>query len=124
MFGTLTPITKNLIIINVVMFIASFLLASYNIDLNKIFAGYFPLSPNFHSWQIITHMFMHGGIMHIAFNMLTLWSFGPILEQVFGPKKYIILYLASGLGGFLFYNIWNFIEVQELLGEYGIGLRL
>lgn len=114
MFNNITPVTKNLVIINVVLFIATMLLRNFNIDLTAVLAGYFPLSPNFHSWQIITHMFMHGGIMHIAFNMLTLLSFGPVLEQVFGQKKFIILYIASGLGGFLVYNIWNFIDISQI----------
>ncbi|MGS0748130.1 rhomboid family intramembrane serine protease [Halpernia sp. GG3] len=61
-------------------------------NLYPLFQAYFPLSPNFHSWQIITHMFMHAplgqgyGIMHIVFNMMTLWSFGPILEAIMAKK--------------------------------------
>jgi len=59
-------------------------------------------------------MFMHGSIMHIVFNMFTLYSFGPVLEQVLGQKKFIILYFAAGLGGFALYNIWNYYEVSQL----------
>ena len=59
-------------------------------------------------------MFMHGSILHIAFNMMTLWSFGPVLEQVLGQKKFLILYFASGLGGFALYNIWNYYEVSQI----------
>ena len=114
MFPQLTPVTKNVIILNVVVFIATFLLENYNINATGLLAGYFPLSPNFHSWQIITHMFMHGSILHIAFNMMTLWSFGPVLEQVLGEKKFLILYFASGLGGFALYNLWNYYEVSQI----------
>ena len=114
MFSQLTPATKNIIIINVIFFVGTFLLQNLNIDLESLFAGYFPLSPNFRSWQIITHMFMHGSILHIAFNMMTLWSFGPVLEQVLGQKKFLILYFASGLGGFALYNIWNYYEVSQI----------
>ncbi|SHK27181.1 rhomboid family intramembrane serine protease [Epilithonimonas mollis] len=114
MFPQLTPVTKNIIIINVAFFIGTFLFQNLNIDLEALLAGYFPLSPNFRSWQIITHMFMHGSIMHILFNMLTLYSFGPVLEQVLGQKKFIILYFASGLGGFALYNIWNYYEVSQI----------
>lgn len=114
MFSQLTPATKNIIIINVIFFVGTFLLQNLNIDLESLLAGYFPLSPNFRSWQIITHMFMHGSILHIAFNMMTLWSFGPVLEQVLGQKKFLILYFASGLGGFALYNIWNYIEVMQI----------
>ncbi|TDX84672.1 rhomboid family intramembrane serine protease [Epilithonimonas xixisoli] len=114
MFPQITPVTRNIIILNVIFFVATFLLRYANIDLGPLLAGYFPLSPNFNSWQIITHMFMHGGLMHIVFNMFTLYSFGPVLEQVLGQKKFIILYFAAGLGGFALYNIWNYYEVSQL----------
>lgn len=109
MFNNIPPITKNIIIINVIMFIAAYFLP----QLDNILAAYYPFSPNFRSWQIISHMFMHGSLMHILFNMMTLYSFGPILEQVLGDKKYLILYFVSGLGAFALYNLWNFIEVHQ-----------
>lgn len=114
MFPQITPVTRNIIILNVIFFVATFLLTNINLNLKPLLAGYFPLSPNFRSWQIITHMFMHGGIMHIVFNMFTLYSFGPVLEQVLGQKKFIILYFAAGLGGFALYNVWNYYEVSQL----------
>lgn len=113
MFNNIPPITRNLIIINIVVFIASFLLP----QLNDTLAAYFPFSPNFRSWQIITHMFMHGSVMHILFNMFTLFSFGPILEQSLGDKKYLILYFLSGLGAFFLYNLWNFVEYQQIYSQ-------
>jgi membrane associated rhomboid family serine protease len=120
MFNNIPPITRNIIIINIVVFIASFLLP----QLNDILAAYYPFSPNFKSWQIVTHMFMHGGIMHILFNMFTLYSFGPILEQSLGDKKYLILYFLSGLGAFFLFNLWNFIEMQQLVsGLESLGLN-
>lgn len=112
MFPQITPVTRNIIILNVIFFVVTFLLP--NLNLKALLAGYFPLSPNFQSWQIITHMFMHGSVMHIVFNMLTLYSFGPVLEQVLGQKKFIILYFAAGLGGFLLYNLWNYYEVSQI----------
>jgi len=113
MFNNIPPITRNLIIMNIVVFIASFLLP----QLNDTLAAYFPFSPNFRSWQIITHMFMHGSFMHILFNMFTLFSFGPILEQSLGDKKYLILYFLSGLGAFFLYNLWNFVEYQQIYSQ-------
>jgi membrane associated rhomboid family serine protease len=75
-------------------------------------------------------MFMHaplkesGGIMHILFNMFTLFSFGPILEQTLGEKKYLILYFASGLGSFFLFNLWNFVEAQQIIsGLQSLGLN-
>ncbi|MDF2551679.1 MAG: rhomboid family intrarane serine protease [Chryseobacterium sp.] len=120
MFNNIPPITRNIIIINVVVFITSFFLP----QLNNLFAAYYPFSPNFKSWQVITHMFMHGGVMHILFNMFTLFSFGPVLEQALGEKKYLILYFLSGLGAFFLFNLWNFVEVQQLVsGLENLGLN-
>lgn len=120
MFNNIPPITRNLIIINIVVFIASFLVP----QLDEIFVAYYPFSPNFKSWQIITHMFMHGSFMHILFNMFTLFSFGPILEQSLGDKKYLILYFLSGLGAFFLFNLWNFVEVQKIISDMNaIGLN-
>ncbi len=115
MFNSIPPITRNIIIINVIVYIVA------NILFKNQFIGYlaafYPFSPFFKSWQIITHMFMHGSIMHILFNMLTLWSFGPILEQTLGERKYLILYFVSGLGAFFLFNLWNFVEVQQISNE-------
>ncbi|CAD7806348.1 Rhomboid protease GlpG [Chryseobacterium aquaeductus] len=121
MFNNIPPITKNLIIINVVVYILSNLILSEQIYF--YLSAYFPLSPYFESWQIITHMFMHArmgdgvGLLHIIFNMFTLYSFGPILEQSLGDKKYLILYFLSGLGAFFLFNLWNFIEYQNIYNQ-------
>ncbi|KMQ66672.1 membrane protein [Chryseobacterium angstadtii] len=114
MFNNIPPITRNIIIINVIVFIGTYFLGDKVIG---YLAGFYPFSPFFHSWQIITHMFMHGSIMHILFNMLTLYSFGPILEQTLGDRKYLILYFLSGLGAFFLFNLWNFVEVQQITNE-------
>lgn len=121
MFNNIPPITRNIIIINVIIFVMSNFLFP---QLYNILSGFYPFSPNFKSWQIITHMFMHAGFMHILFNMMTLYSFGPILEQTLGEKKYLILYFASGLGAFVLFNLWNFVEVQQIVsGLEALGLN-
>lgn len=114
MFNNIPPITRNIIIINVIVFIITYLIGDKMVE---YLAAFYPFSPYFHSWQIITHMFMHGSIMHILFNMMTLFSFGPILEQTLGDKKYLILYFVSGLGAFFLFNAWNFVEVQKFSHE-------
>ncbi|WP_407403874.1 rhomboid family intramembrane serine protease [Chryseobacterium sp.] len=120
MFNNIPPITKNIIIINIVVYLVSNFLYT---DLYNLLSAYYPFSPNFHSWQVITHMFMHAklgkgtGIMHIIFNMFTLYSFGPILEQTLGEKKYLILYFLSGLGAFFLFNLWNFVEIQQMVSD-------
>ncbi|RZJ45491.1 MAG: rhomboid family intramembrane serine protease, partial [Chryseobacterium sp.] len=132
MFNNIPPLTKNIIIINVIVYMVSnfFLYALQNQELYNLLSAFYPSSPNFKSWQIVTHMFMHApldggiGIMHILFNMFTLYSFGPILEQSLGGKKYLILYFLSGLGAFALFNLWNFIEIQQIvnsLNDLGIN---
>lgn len=120
---SITPVTKNIIIINVVMFVLStYFFQNWQYTLS----AYYPFSPNFHSWQVITHMFMHGGFMHLAFNMITLYSFGPILERVLGQNKFILLYFLCGLGSFLLFNLWNFYQVYDLsqtLIDQGVDIR-
>ncbi|OBX25917.1 rhomboid family protein [Gelidibacter algens] len=95
----ITDTVKHLLIINVVMFIGT--LAIKNGIFYNWFALHFPKSDAFQPWQIITHMFMHGNFMHIAFNMLALWMFGTAVEQVFGAKKFIFFYISAGLGAAL-----------------------
>lgn len=117
MFPRLTPITKNIIILNVIFYLASnFIMFP---KLYEMFSVYYIASPNFKVWQIITHMFMHAplgqgiGLTHILFNMLTLMSFGPVLEQVVGERKYIILYFASGIGAYFLNCGWNYVEILQ-----------
>lgn len=109
MFQQLTPITKNIIILNVIVFVLAYIFP----QMLGNFAAFFPTSPYFKSWQIITHMFMHGGFMHIAFNMLTLASFGPVLERFLGDKKFLILYFISGLGAFVLFNLWELFQLYQ-----------
>lgn len=118
MFPQLTPITKNILIINVVVYI----IANYwNFPfLYENLSVYYVASPFFKVWQIITHMFMHAplrgdgiGLTHILFNMLTLMSFGPVLEQTLGQKKYLILYFVSGIGAYFLNCGWNFFEIFQ-----------
>ena len=114
----LPPITKNLLILNLLFFAATWLLKRSGIDLIVVFASYFPfppLSPNFHWYQIISHMFMHGGLAHLFFNMFTLWMFGPAVEQALGTKKFLILYFVSGLGAYFLFNLVNFLEYRQIV---------
>lgn len=121
MFQNIPTITKNIILINIAVYLLSNFLM--NGALYNVLSAYYPFSPNFHWWQIITHMFMHApfgegvGITHILFNMLTLWSFGPVLEHSLGQKKYLWLYFLSGIGSFLLFNVWNFYQVNQLVQE-------
>lgn len=88
-------VTKNLVAINILMFIATLINENFMV---ANFAMFYPASPFFKPWQVLTHMFMHGGFWHIFFNMYSLLMFGSILERSLGPKKYLIFYFVTGLG--------------------------
>ncbi|AQX04441.1 rhomboid family intramembrane serine protease [Elizabethkingia meningoseptica] len=111
------PVTKTLLIVNILLFVATFLLEGAGIDLSVILGAFFPGSPNFQFYQVITHMFMHGGFAHILFNMIALWSFGSAIEMTLGPKKYAIFYFVCGLGAYVLFNIVNYIQVDHLINS-------
>lgn len=93
-------VTKNLLIINILVFIATYVLNGLNIDLNNIFSLHFFLASDFRIWQLVTYMFMHGGVMHILMNMFMLWMFGMVVENVWVRKSsffitwFVVLELA------------------------------
>jgi membrane associated rhomboid family serine protease len=89
----LPPVVKNIILINALMLFADWTAKSvFGTDLTAILGLYFPKSENFMPLQIITHMFMHGGFMHLFFNMFALSMFGRILENIWGQKIFYLLY--------------------------------
>lgn len=98
-FQILPPVIKNLLIINVLMFLATNFTGDVIHDFfEHNFALYNWNSPLFKPWQILTHLFMHGSFSHLFFNMLALWMFGNVIENVLGLKRFIIFYLICGLG--------------------------
>lgn len=118
MFNQLTPVVKNIIIINVLMYLACAVIPG----LQELSAGYYYQSPNFRPWQIITHMFTHaplrsGNIMHIFFNMYALFLFGSAIERTMGAKRFLIYYLVCGLGAFFLHELINHFEIQRLIAS-------
>lgn len=101
-FQILPPVIKNLIIINVLVFAATYVLKQANIiDLDYYLALFHWKSPLFKPWQIITHLFMHGNLSHLFFNMFALWMFGNVIENTLGAKRFLIFYFICGLGAAL-----------------------
>ncbi|EJX04997.1 rhomboid family protein [gut metagenome] len=92
------PVTKNLLIINALFFLGTIVAESYQIDLNQYLGLHFVLSEQFNTAQFFTYMFMHGSFSHLFFNMFAVWMFGRILEQVWGPKRFLFYYLLCGIG--------------------------
>ncbi|QRM89721.1 rhomboid family intramembrane serine protease [Lacinutrix sp. WUR7] len=118
----ITDTVKHLIIINVIMFIGTLTIGGGQ-SFYEWFALYFPKSEAFQPWQLITHMFMHGGVTHILFNMFALWMFGSPVEQALGSKKFLFLYISAGLGAVLFqlgYYYFNYIPLYDDLISSGL----
>ena len=100
-FQVLPVVVKNLIIINVLVFLLQNVLQARGVDIDGLFALHYWGSSQFRWWQMITHMFMHGSMAHIFFNMFALWMFGKLLENVWGPRRFLLFYLVCGVGAAL-----------------------
>ncbi len=112
-FRVLPPLVKNIIIINALAYMATLALGkAFGIDLRDILGLHYFASEKFAPYQFITYMFMHGDFMHILFNMFALWMFGSILENVWGPKRFLIYYLVTGIGAALVHYIIFYFEIQ------------
>ena len=117
-FRMLPLVIKNLLIINGLFFLATFAFGSaFNIDLFKFLGLHYPGSHDFGVWQFVSYMFMHGGIWHIFFNMFALWMFGSVLENVWGPKRFLNYYLVTGIGAGLVHILVAYIRISALLPE-------
>lgn len=113
-FSNVPPVTLNIIIINVIVFIC------YKINPDFMvanFALFYPKSPYFHWWQYLTYMFMHGNFWHIFFNMYTFFIFGCVLERVWGTKKYLLFYFVTGLGAALVHTGVEAIQAAHCLNQ-------
>lgn len=102
--NNITPVVKQLLIINIIFFIGSQILGDRAYQLFALFSFE---SPFFRAYQLITHMFMHGGVTHILFNMVALVSFGSALEHFWGGKRFLFFYISCGLGAALVNNLVN-----------------
>lgn len=116
-------VTKYLLIINIVMFLITELVAPMGIDLTGILGLHFFKASDFHVYQLITYMFMHGGWMHIIMNMFMLWMFGMVIENVWGPKKFLFYYIVCGIGAGLCQEIAQYIEIwANFNSQYPLSL--
>ena len=124
LFENIPPVTKNILLINVLLFVVSLFLAQSGSGLEHLFEAHYFNSAFFKPYQAITHMFMHSltDPFHIIFNMLMLVVFGSHLERVWGSKRYFIFYISCGLGAFVLYNaigVWEILELQATLENAG-----
>ena len=111
---SLPDIVKQLIIINVLFFLGSMSLGNAAYDLLGL---HYPQNPKFAPWQVLTHMFMHGSINHILFNMFGLWMFGGTLAQMWGSNKFLFFYLSTGLGAAALQLGINYFQISTIGGQ-------
>lgn len=114
-FNVLPPVVKNLLIINGLFFIATIVFP----NLIEYLGAYYWKSNNFGTYQIISHMFMHGSFNHILFNMFAVWMFGSQLENVWGSKRFLNFYLLTGLGAAFLYFLVIHLQANGLSSEIG-----
>jgi membrane associated rhomboid family serine protease len=112
------PVVKNLIIINVLVFICQETFGSNNPAIENLFALHDVHSVFFKPWQLITYMFMHGGFDHIFFNMFALWMFGSLLENHWGAKRFLQFYIICGIGAGLSHLGVLYIEMKPIMEQF------
>ncbi|MCB0631233.1 MAG: rhomboid family intramembrane serine protease [Saprospiraceae bacterium] len=113
----ITDVVKNLLIINVVVF----LIGAFGLVDTSMLALYYPASSLFQPFQIVTHFFMHGGYMHLFFNMFALVMFGSALESLWGPKKFLFFYFICAFGAAILhmgYTWWEVSHLEQAISQF------
>lgn len=114
-FNILPPVVKNLLIINGLFFLGSFIVGNrFGVDVFHLLGLHYWTSEGFKPYQIVTHMFMHGDLGHILSNMFALWMFGSVLENFWGGKRFLIYYFVTGLGAAIIHNLTKAIDIYNL----------
>lgn len=116
--NNMPTITKNLLIINILCFAATFVAERYGVDLSNLLGLHFFKADDFNVLQLFTYLFMHASFSHIFFNMFALWMFGQILERVWGPKRFLFYYLVCGVGAGLVQEVVQYVDYSMVLSNY------
>lgn len=121
-FNMLPFAVKNLLIINGLFFLATIAFqTTFNIDFYRIFGLHFFGATNFNPYQLVTYMFMHGSFTHLFFNMFALWMFGNVLENVWGPKRFLIYYFVTGFGAAVIHYAvvyWQMLPTLQAIDQF------
>lgn len=123
-FNILPPVCKNLLIINVIAFLATYVFRMRGIDLSDIFGLHFFASDNHYFWQYITYAFFHDNFSHLFFNLFAVWMFGYTLENIWGQKKFIIFCLVSCLGAALAQQVTYYFMYSDLVNGVYSGVNI
>ncbi|SFT49305.1 Membrane associated serine protease, rhomboid family [Lishizhenia tianjinensis] len=115
--NNLHPVTKNLLLINVILFIITVFGEQQGFPITHYLGGHVFSSPFFQPYQLVTHFFMHGSLMHLVGNMFGLVFFGNLLERVWGPKRFFIFYFVTGIGAFVLYQGIGYYELLQVREE-------
>lgn len=118
MFSNMPNVVKNLLIINLLFFLATIVMERNGVFLISELGLFYPDSPNFKPYQLVTHFFMHGGIAHIFFNMFSLVMLGSHLERLWGPKRFLLFYFITALGAAFLHMLVQGIELYQLSGSF------
>lgn len=117
--NNIPTVTKNLLIINILAFFASWIFEQRGIDLNSVLGLHFLLASNFSPLQFLTYMFMHGSFAHLFFNMFALWMFGTVMERTWGTRRFLIYYLVCGIGAGVAQEVVQYVHyVSENMAAY------
>lgn len=116
--NNLPTVTKNLLIINVLCFLGMIVARRYEIDIENLLGLHFVLASDFNAAQLLTYMFMHANFSHLFFNMFAVWMFGRVLEQVWGPKRFLTYYIVCGIGAGLIQELVQYIQYATLWSNY------
>ena len=112
-------VTKNLLAINILMFLATIVMERQGTDLTSLFGLHFFMASDFAPYQLVTYMFMHGGFSHLFFNMFALYMFGGLLERVWGSNRFLLFYMVCGVGAGLLQEAVQYVEyVQSGLATF------
>lgn len=117
-FRVLPPVVKHLLIINVLLYLATFTMNRFHIDLTDYLGLHFFKASDFKAYQLITYMFMHGNFEHLFFNMFALWMFGNTLENIWGSKRFLWFYMLCGIGAGLCQEVVQYIQYVTTLAQY------
>lgn len=115
-FSFLPPVVKNLLILNVLFYLADISLATRGIDLSRWLGLHYFTAKDFYPFQFLTYMFMHGNFSHLFFNMFALWMFGYALENYWGSKRFLVYYLVTGIGAGLIQSgvqAWELVPIMQ-----------
>lgn len=118
-FSMMSPVVKNIVIVNTILLVATYIIGDSMYEKLSLFPFE---SPFFKPYQLVSHMFMHGGFWHLFFNMYTLIFFGSLLERIWGSRKFLLFYFVTGIGAALCHNLVLHLQIDAAIAKEAIGV--